>query len=247
MLFAIKLDSQHYDRRLPAYINLRKHLGELPSARQEVKALEKSFNGLFALDEMATEKMMKTKASSYAVIHLAMHGLLDSRRPLLSSLVFTEDGDSTENNFLHAYEISQMQLQADLVVLSACETGYGAFEEGNGIASLARSFMYAGVPALVVSLWQVNDQITTMIMKRLYANLAKGMDKATALQQAKLDYIRHNKAAFAHPAFWSSFIQIGNTKTIALTKKGSLKLWQLCLGLGIMGLIAFILLKRYNR
>ncbi len=150
-----------------------------------------------------------------------MHGLLNENRPMLSSLAFTEDGDSLNDNFLQAHEISKMELNADLVVLSACETGYGRFETGNGIASLARAFMYAGVPSLVVSLWQVNDASTAIIMQNFYKHLASGMTKSAALRQAKLDYIEMvDNPIAAHSAFWSPFILIGDEAPVELQSKG---------------------------
>ena len=92
---------------------------------------------------------------------------------------------------MYAHEIYQLDLNADLVVLSACETGYGKFNQGEGVMSLARSFMYAGTPSLVVSLWQVNDQSTAIIMQLFYEKLEKGMPKDIALRQAKLEYLKN--------------------------------------------------------
>lgn len=227
--------STTYATRLPAYKRIRADLDSLPSAREEVKLLSEQFKGYFDFEEGASERIFKAKASQFSVIHLAMHGILDSRAPMLSSLVFTEDGDSLENNFLQAYEISKLNLNADLVVLSACETGYGKFEKGNGIASLARSFMYAGASSLVVSLWQVNDFSTARIMQFFYENLAKGMGKAEALRTAKLDYIKTSKGILSHPAFWSPFVQIGTSDPIHLEvkSKNSFLWW----GMGIFGII----------
>ncbi len=236
--------------RLPSYQRLRLALSPLPAAIEEVEVLKKQFRGFFAINEQASEKVFKEKAPQYAILHLAMHGLLDKSEPILSSLAFSEDGDSIENNFLQAYEISKMELNADLVVLSACETGFGRFETGNGTASLARAFMYAGVPSLVVSLWQVNDAGTSIIMQFFYQNLAKGMDKAEALRQAKLSYIEHvgsvsldtlhATSLHAHPAFWSPFILIGDSQPINLAVKSSGTLWWL-IGAGLL-LLASILL-----
>ena len=90
--------------------------------------------------------------------------------------------------------------------------------------SLARSFMYAGVPSLVVSLWQVNDASTAKIMQYFYKNLGSGLDKAEALRQAKLKYISENKenaAAMAHPAFWAAFVQLGDSRPVKLQQKTS--------------------------
>jgi len=223
--YDIKLDSSLLEVRLPTDIWLREQLNALPAARKEVKALEQKYQGFFAFDTLASEKTIKEKATNFAILHFATHGILDSKRPVLSSLAMTEDSDSIESNFWQAHEISKMQLNADLVVLSACETGYGKFEKGNGIASLARAFMYAGSPSLIVSLWQVNDYATSEIMKNLYDNFSNGMKKDEALRQAKLQYMKSAKGVLAHPAFWSPFIQIGNTKPIYIKKKGETKPW----------------------
>ncbi|MCH2023997.1 MAG: tetratricopeptide repeat protein [Saprospiraceae bacterium] len=223
--YNIVLDSTKKDYRLATEHRLRSRLKPLPAARKEVEALEKKYNGFFAFDSLANERLFKEKATDYGVIHLAMHGLLNKKEPVLSSLAFTETNDSAQNNFLCAYEITKMDLKADLVVLSACETGFGKFERGNGIASLARSFMYAGVPAMIVSLWQVNDRATSMIMQNLYNNLTIGMEKDEALRQAKLNYMKSTTNITAHPTFWSPFIMIGNTKSISISHKGEMLPW----------------------
>jgi CHAT domain-containing protein len=206
--------------RSPEYDQLRKALDPLPAARKEIEVLAEKFEGAFWFDGEATEKNFKAKAEHYQIIHLAMHGLLNPKNPSLSSLAFTEDGDPDEDNFLEAKEIATLQLNAELVVLSACETGYGKFEQGEGVMSMARAFMYAGVPTLVVSLWQVNDASTSQIMQLFYHNLAKGMDKAEALRQAKISYIQAiNSSLAAHPAFWSAFVLMGDQSPMELKEQ----------------------------
>jgi len=233
--------------RLPSDLSIREQLRPLPAAIREVEHLQENFKGYFVFDKNASEKNFKAKASSYAVIHLAMHGLLSPIDPMLSSLAFTEDQDSLENNFLHAYEISKMDLNTDLVVLSACETGYGRFERGNGIASLARAFMYAGAPSLIVSLWQVNDETTAQIMQGFYQNLSKSMPVDEALRQAKLSYIQTQEGVRAHPALWSPFIQIGKTQAIAIHKKNNRVYWWLGGGfLCLLGIAFFSFRNRYS-
>jgi CHAT domain-containing protein len=214
---------------LPTYQSLRKGLQPIKGAKKEVKLLANIFEGEFLWGEGANEHFFKEKAKDYGIIHLAMHGVLNRKSPALSALAFTENGDSLENNFLQAYEISQMDLNAKLVVLSACETGYGEFEEGNGIASLARSFMFAGVPSLIVSLWQVNDQSTAFIMESFYTNLKQGMNKAEALRLAKLDFLQQAQGISTHPAFWSPFIQLGSSAPLELREKSSQKGYYLAL------------------
>lgn len=218
---------------------LRKALNPIPATLAEVENLEKAaFLGDFHLGKEANEALFKTKANEYSIIHLAMHGLLDKKNPILSSLAFTENGDSLNDNFLQAYEISNMELNADLVVLSACETGYGKFQQGEGVISLARSFMYAGVPALVVSLWAVNDASTSQLMQNFYTNLGTGMDKSEALRQAKLVYLKNAKGIAAHPAFWSPFVLLGDASPVALKTKGGWFWWMIggvVLALGVGG------------
>lgn len=143
----------------------------------------------------------------------------------MSSLAFTKDSDSIESNFWQAHEISKIQLNANLVVLSAYEIGYRRFEKGNGIASLARAFMDAGASSIIVSLWLVNDFATSEIMKNLYENLANGMRKDEALRQAKLKHMKLASSILAHPAFWSPFIQMRNTEPLSISKKGNSNVW----------------------
>jgi CHAT domain-containing protein len=222
--------------------SLRKHLQPLPAAEKEVKLLEDNFDGQFLYGEKANEANFKKQAKQFAVLHLAMHGLLNEKHPILSSLAFTENGNLDEDNFLQAYEISEMQLNADLVVLSACETGYGKLAEGEGVLSLARSFMYAGAPALVVSLWQVNDASTGMIMQKFYQHLKAGEDKASALRKAKVDFIaaaKESNPMAAHPAFWAAFIQLGDDSPINIQPKqqwGQLIYW----GIGLVALLLLL-------
>lgn len=237
--YNLKQDSMA--ERLPLEAHWRSLLPPLPNAQKEVEVLSEAYQGYFCQGIHATERFFKEKAGDYAVIHLAMHGLLNEQSPILSSLAFTEDSDSLENNFLQAYEISKLQLNADLVVLSACETGYGKFEAGNGIASLARAFMYAGASSLVVSLWQVNDYSTAMIMRAFYQNLSEGMDKAEALRAAKFQYLKENQAPLNHPAFWSPFIQLGNSQNIQIREKGAD--WLLYAGVAGMLMLLFAFLS----
>jgi len=206
--------------RSPTTLATRDSLQDLRGALEEVNTLERYFNGTFIKGLDANEKYFKQHAGDYGIIHLAMHGLLDQERPILSSLAFSEDQDSLEDNFLEAHEISGLELSANLVVLSACETGYGKFQEGEGVLSLARSFMYAGVPALVVSLWKVEDEATADLMKAFYLNLSEGDPKDIALQKAKLSYLKEHSDELNHPYYWSSFIQLGNTLPIQLEKRG---------------------------
>jgi len=218
---------------------LREHLHALPAVSKEIEELEANFVGTFLTDSMATEAQFKAHAANHGILHLAMHGVLDVSHPIASCLAMTENGDTLEDNLLHAYEISQMDLNASMVVLSACETGYGKFEQGEGVMSLARSFMYAGVPSLLVSLWQVNDASTSVIIKEFYKNLSKGQSKEVALTNAKLYYLEHAKGIAAHPAFWAPFVHIGDTVPIAVNT-GGFAWWKWLVGGLLIAVIAWL-------
>lgn len=220
----------------------RKQLIPLPAVVTELNQLEKLFEkGHYYYGEAATESNLKKNAAEMDVLHLAMHGILNASYPFASSLAFTENQDSLEDNFLYAYEISQLNLNASLVVLSACETGYGRFEQGEGVLSLARSFMYAGVPSLVVSLWQVNDASTALIMERFYTYLKAGLPKDVALRNAKLDYLKSSTGITSHPAYWAPFIQLGTAD--ALVEAPTSKLWWWITGFALLAGIGLFILK----
>jgi CHAT domain-containing protein/Tfp pilus assembly protein PilF len=241
------LDSTRMAHRSSTHQLQRSGLQALSAVEEEVQTIQSIFDkGAFFYGLDANEANFKKLAGDYAVVHLAMHGLLNKNQPLLSSLAFTEDFDSIENNFLAAQEISQLNLKSDLVVLSACETGFGKFEEGEGVLSLARSFMYAGVPSLVVSLWQVNDVSTAFIMKAFYQKLADGLPKDEALRAAKLTYIESSSGNLtAHPAFWSPFIQLGDSKPITINQP---HYWRWILGIGSLVLLVggFVWFRKRN-
>lgn len=228
-------------------LRLRQMLSDLPGARAELRQLQERYEGRYFIGAEASEQRFKQAGQeSYAVLHLATHGLLNKDNPFASSLAFTETGDSLEDNFIFAYELTQMALNTSLVVLSACETGYGKFQHGEGVASLARSFMYAGAPSLVVSLWSVNDAATAELMVFFYEELDKGKSKPEALQAAKIRYLERAQGLAAHPAFWSAFVQLGNTE--ALDINGPAYPWIRSALLGLLALcIPIYILYRWSR
>ena len=114
----------------------------------------------------------------------------------------------------YAKDIYNLSLNADLVTLSACETGIGELKRGEGIISLARAFAYAGAKSIVTTLWSVNDVRTSELMEHFYKNLYKGMDKDAALWQAKKDFLKAHKGMSAHPYYWAGFIPIGDMSPI---------------------------------
>jgi CHAT domain-containing protein/Tfp pilus assembly protein PilF len=161
----------------------------------------------------ATEETVKGSADVRAArrIHFATHGLVDEELPQFSGLVLTLDDDLQEDGLLQVHEVFNLRLNAELVVLSACETGLGKLVGGEGMIGLTRAFMYAGAPSLVVSLWNVNDSRTASFMVKFYEYLDQAKNKADALRQAKLDMLNAGQG-LAHPSSWAPFILIGEAR-----------------------------------
>ena len=225
---------------------LRKDLSPLPLALAEVEELKRRFRGRFFLAKEATEHHFKLWASNYDLIHLAVHGFVDEEAPNRSALILTE-GSDLEDDLLYVYEIAALNLKAKLVVLSACETGRGKRQDGEGILSLGHAFMYAGVPSLLVSLWRVNDYSTKFIMLSFYEHLAAGQDQAQALRLAKLAYLdaqmELDRELLCHPSFWSAFINLGDNAVFDLPNRWSWKQWSFLL-IGIFLVLGLIFLLR---
>ena len=165
----------------------------LPAARAEVEAVAGLFPGasVFVGSE-ATESRVKALGSEARLLHFACHSSVDHRFPLDSFLALSppEEGGGAENGFLQAWEIfEQLRLDADLVTLSACETGLGVEVGGEGLVGLTRAFQYAGARSIVASLWSVSDRSTSALMERFYLHLGSGLTQDVALQRAQLDLL----------------------------------------------------------
>jgi CHAT domain-containing protein len=207
------------------------------------------------LGEDATEARFLAEAPSYRILHLAGHAFSHDRDPQYSGLVFTlPPVDSThsdqtmydsllvdvmrtmaQDGYLHAFELQAMELNADLAVLSACNTGYGKVVAGEGIMSLARAFRYAGCPNLLTSLWQADDLSTRQLMGNYFRHLTAGTGKAEALRKARLDYLeREAEEARTHPYYWANFILIGDNAPVEPPARWPWWLFAL-LGVGVAG------------
>ncbi|OFW32813.1 MAG: hypothetical protein A3J28_01125 [Acidobacteria bacterium RIFCSPLOWO2_12_FULL_60_22] len=165
------------------------------------------------LDRNATEAAFKAlPLADFRVIHLAAHGVASTNFPDRAALLLGSSPASGEDGLLQAREIRDLPLNADLVTLSACETGNGKLLGQEGIASLERAFLLAGAKAVIASLWTADDTYTIVLMKRLYQHLVAGVDKGTALRQAKLDLL-NQFGAEALPVYWAGFTLVGDGST----------------------------------
>ena len=187
----------------------------LPNSEAEVEAIEAAFEGYennVLTGDAATETVFAQEAEQYGVLHFATHFWNDDRQPLYSRIALSD-------GFLQTYEIFDAKLNAELAVLSACNTGLGKLRKGEGLIGISRAFLFAGVPSLVVSLWSVDDEATARIMGLFYRHLQAGSSKKQALRRAKLDYLDASRGDKQDPFYWAPFILNGDWRPLALPKK----------------------------
>jgi CHAT domain-containing protein len=201
------LDKNRYKRETVLALgnpNLKNPAFRLVHAENEVNGIK----GLFAkvdvyAGDAATEGVVKLQGVDYDVLHFACHGELNLDDPMLTSLRLAPDAEN--DGYLHAGEVFDCDLTASLVVLSACNSALGELTSGNELMGLTRSFLYAGVPSIVASLWMVDDRSTSFLMRQFYTNLTT-MTKAEALQQAKLATMKE----YPDPFHWAAFCLQGD-------------------------------------
>ncbi len=191
-----------------------KEFAELKESENEVKGIYDLFNAkknpaTIFLHTNASESNLKSENISRSrFIHIATHGLINEAKPKLSGIIFAApEKGSSDDGILYSGEVYNLKLNADLVVLSACETGLGIIVKGEGMLGLTRGFMYAGAKNILVSLWQVADKSTAELMVEFYRNILNNQSYSTALRNAKLAMIKKGK--YAHPVEWSPFVLTG--------------------------------------
>jgi CHAT domain-containing protein len=185
-------------------------LHDLPQTRAEILDANKILgnNGVILLGSHATKATFESEPlADFRIVHLAVHGFADSRFPERAGLVLGID--PRDNGLLQIPDIMRLHFNADLVTLSACDTGVGKVEGEEGITNLAEAFLVSGAKAVVASLWSADDTFTSDLMKRFYTHLAQGKDKATALRAAKLDLLEKYGPQVS-PYYWGAFVLIGD-------------------------------------
>ncbi len=196
-------------RSLPSLVR-GKRIASLPGTQREADALARLFPGaaIFTGDK-AQETVVKQEAGKYRYLHFATHGFCNDADPMLSSIVLAAPPKgSQDDGFLTARELSELNLSAEMVVLSACNTARGEERSGEGVIGLSWALLVAGCPTQVVSQWSVDDASTATLMADFYHGLNAGRGKAAALRSAAQKL--RNDGKHAHPYYWAPFILIGD-------------------------------------
>jgi len=187
-------------------------LYDLPQTREEVLSLRNILgsDGVVLLGPNATETAFKAEPlTDFKIIHLAAHAFVDTQFPERSGLVLGVDPTSHDDGILQVREIIRLRFNADLVTLSACNTGVGKLQGEEGVTNLVEAFLVSGGKAVVASLWSADDTYTLALMERFYTHLEEGQDKAAALRQAKLDLLA-KFGKHVPPYYWGAFVLVGD-------------------------------------
>jgi CHAT domain-containing protein len=190
-------------------------LPELNHTLTEIQNIGNYFDKVQQTGIEASETNFVLNADNFNILHLATHSINDFNDPMNSGVLFSKvPHDTLQDGVLYGYEIQFQRLNAEMVVLSACNTGVGKLVDGEGMISLANTFFYAGANSVVMSLWPVGDKSTSEIIKEFYRNLSEGYSKSESLRMAKLSYMETAPEIASSPYYWAGLVVNGNTRPI---------------------------------
>lgn len=209
---SLKDDSLHIDK---SYLTML----PLPFSSVFAGKLEKIFEGTVFIGNESTVSNFKENAGNHSIIYIGTHAESNNQYPEYSRMFFAKDLNTPiADNSLYLYDIYNQNLNADLAVLTACETGQSNFFPGEGMISMAHAFNYAGSESVLTGLWKIDEHASIMITEVFYKNLDKGMTKDVALQQAKLSYLENAHGRMLTPQYWAGLVIMGDTDSIEFKK-----------------------------
>lgn len=217
-----------------------------PFIKKLAQASSKVFNGTSFANENASKQVFTKQAKEHKIIHIGTHAESNNISPELSRLIFAKnvnDTLSSEDNSLYTYEIYNQNLASNLAILTACETGKPTFQAGEGMISLAHAFNYAGSESMLTSLWKIDEQSSSKIIKLFYDNISEGLPKDSALQKAKLEYIATAEGRTLAPQYWAGLVLIGDTSPIDLKSSSNSVIYWIA---GLILILIIVLLVRKN-
>lgn len=191
-----------------------------PFTLQLISKIQRLMGGNLYLNNTSTKETFIKNAGQHGIIHIGTHAESNNDNPQLSKLIFAKNKQEDLNNALYVHEIYNCDLQSDLAVLTACETGKPGYQDGEGMVSLAHAFNYAGSNSILTGLWKIDEQSSAIIMEDFYKNLLKGLPKDEALQQAKIKFLKQGEGRMLAPQYWGGLIIMGNTAALPLKTRG---------------------------
>jgi CHAT domain-containing protein len=198
------------------------------------------FDGVSFLNKNATKESFLSNVRDFDIIHLSAHSFVDYQYPSNSAIIFSKK-DSLTDNLLQIKDVDRLSLDGQLFTLSACNTFFGKKNEGEGLSSMARSFIQSGAGSVVGSFWSVPDEISKSFMIRFYSKLKEGMTKDEALQATKVDFMTDDNLSsplYRSPVYWSAWVIYGDTQSIYKSNNG-----MMYLGIGLIFFSALLFIK----
>ncbi|MHA7057882.1 CHAT domain-containing protein [Aquimarina sp. M1] len=212
-------------------------LTTLKKSEDEITTAMRYYDGDLFVRENATKDNFKQHVDNYKILHLATHA--DASDKIAPWIAFHHEKMSH-------LELNTLRSQAELVILSACNSSLGEVRRGEGVLSLARGFFKSGAKSVIPSLWSTNDKATATITSDFYKNLSNGQTKSAALRASKLNYLHNNSDAEASPHYWSSLILIGDSGTLLPKSNHLIVLW-ICLGIVLLVLFSYTIIRIRKR
>ncbi len=241
-------ETTHDPRGLFRFVESFRELSRLSASKTEAETVSSVVGGsdLFMGFEATRERLLSTNLADYRVVHLATHGFLDPERPELSSLIFSryDQAGRKIDESIRLHDIYSMKFNADLVVLSACQTGTGKEVKGEGVMGLDTAFLHAGARSVVSTLWQVEDNAANQLMKEFYGRMVSdGMSPSAALRAAQIKLYRDPQ--FRSPFFWAAFTVHGDAaSSIPFERDRTRLVAGIAAFTVVAGIIGFLLLCR---
>jgi CHAT domain-containing protein len=189
-------------------------LAPLPDAERELKALGQLYGAdrsKVLTGEGAREELVKSEGGDYALLHFATHAVLDDSNPMYSYILLSHDAGG-EDGRLEAREIMKLDLKAEMVILSACQTARGRVAAGEGIIGMSWALFVAGSPTVVVTQWEVDAARSADLMIEFHRNLRQKRDGMTKAEALRLSALKLLHGPYSHPAYWAGFILIGDER-----------------------------------
>ncbi|MFK7971142.1 MAG: CHAT domain-containing protein, partial [Bacteroidia bacterium] len=192
----------------PSYSGVLKLAFNLPQA----EVVANLWDGQIVRADEAQESRFREMMNDYEIIHLAQHAEANTEQPLASRLLFSESNETApeKDGYLHAYEIYALNIPAQLVVLSSCESGYGPLAKGEGVMSLARAFRAAGAQSVLNTNWKVDGRVGLELMETFYSQLLEKMPPSQALAHAQRTFLASAAPELVHPHYWAAFTLVGS-------------------------------------
>jgi CHAT domain-containing protein len=212
-----------------------------PNTSKLAEKVKSKLNGSVYLEDASTQRSFISNAADHKIIHIGTHAEYNNIRPERSRLIFAKNINSAEDtNSLYLSDIYNCNINSDLTILTACESGKPGFKDGEGMISLAHAFNYAGSRSILTGLWKLDEQSSNIITDLFIQNLMKKMPEDEALREAKLQYIKQADGRMKTPAYWAGIVLMGKPEIIKLERSVNYLPWIILAGAGLLLILFFI-------